>query len=333
MTNTNAQRLRACYVSRLIALYPALRFIGDHSGGGLIHFERGARFLDLRGVVFQLGGERRDLLLLLRDCCLQVLNCAIEHGLFGGVGNGLGPDVASGRKSTRVRSIGSGRAQSTIGIDHHHSSRGGGNRRTEDIINGAPVTDLTKDTVHARVMTNDDIVIHAGDTGPGHAAYGNVITVAEVTLERLITDGCVGASGSVGSERFPTSGRVGAAAGIVHERKITGASVVRTSVVKDERIGSHSGVLCAAGVEQKRCHAHCRIGASIVEGQRATANTGIETAGRIQKERSPTKCGISSSGSERTKRIASFRCREVRVTPVRRWTELSVRSWQKRKAG
>src|SRR6266436_586818 len=249
MTNTNAQRLRACYVSRLTALHPALRFIGDHSGGGPIHFERGARFLDLRGVVFELGGERRDLLLLLRDCCLQALNCPIEHGLFGGVGNGLGPDTAFGGKSTRVRSIGSGRAQSTIGIDHHHSSRGRGNRRTEDIVNGAPVTDLTKDTVHARVMTNDDIVIDAGDTGTGHAAYGNVLTVAEVTLERLITDGCVVAAGS------------------------------------------------------------------------------------IQKQRAPTQCGIASAGSERTKRIASFRCREVRVTPVRRWTELSVRSWQKRKTG
>src|SRR6267154_2916741 len=234
MTNTNAQRLRACYVSRLIALYPALRFIGDHSGGGPIHFERGARFLDLGGVVFQLGGERRYLLMLLRDCCLQALNCAIEHGLFDGVGNGLGPDTAFGGKSTRVRSIGSGRAQSTIGIDHHHSSRGRGNRRTEDIINGAPVTDLTKNTVHTRVVTNDDIVIDAGDTRPGHAAYGNVITVAEITLECLIDDGCVVASAGVGSERFPTSGRVGAAAGIVHERKITGASVGATDGVKDE---------------------------------------------------------------------------------------------------
>src|SRR5207253_4245926 len=298
MTNTNAQRLRACYVSRLIALYPALRFIDDHFGGGLIHFERGARFLDLGGVVFQLGGERRYLLMLLRDCCLQVLNCAMKHGLFDGIGNGLGPDVAFGRKSTRVVSIGGGRAQSSVGVDHHHSSRGGGNRRTEDIINGAPVTDLTKDTVHARVVTNDDIVIDAGDTGPGHAAYGNVLTVAEVTLERLITDGCVVASGSVGSERFPTSGRVGAAAGIVHERKITGASVGATGGVKDERIGSHSGVLCAAGVEQERCYAKRRIGASIVESKRATANTGIETAGRIKKQQAPAKSGIARSGRE-----------------------------------
>src|SRR5438094_4777876 len=333
MTNTNAQRLRACYVSRLIAWHPALRFIDDHSAGGLIHFERGARFLDLCSLFLHLGREPLYLFLVLRDCCLQAFNYAIEHGLLGSVGNGLGPDVAFGRKSTRVRSIGGGRAQSAVGVDHHHSSRGGGNRRTKDVVDKAPVTFLAEYTVHSRMMANDDIVINAGDTGPGHAAYGNVITVAEVTLERLITDGCVGASGSVGSERFPTSGRVGAAAGIVHERKITGASVVRTSVVKDERIGSHSGVLCAAGVEQERCYAHCRIGASIVEGQRATANTGIETAGRIQKQRAPTQCGIASAGSERTTRIASFRCREVRVTAVRRWTELPLRSWQKRQAG
>ena len=286
-------------------------FVHDHFGRRLTHLELGVYFLDLRSLLFHLGREPLYLLLVLRDRCLQVLNCAIEHGLFGGIGNGLGPDVAFGRKSTRIGSIGGDRAQSSIGIDHHHSSRGGGNRRTENIVDSAPVTDLAKYTVHTRVVADDDIIIDAGDTRPGHAAYGNVFTVADVTLERLITDGCVVASGGVGSERFPTSGRVGAAAGIVHERKVTGASVVRTGVVKDERIGSNGGVLCAAGVEQERCHANRGIGTSIVEGQRSTADTGIETAGRIQKERSPTKCCVSSAGGERTKRIASLRCREV----------------------
>jgi len=167
MTNTNAQRLRACYVSRLTALHPALRFIGDHSGGGPIHFERGARFLDLRGVVFQLGGERRYLLLLLGDGRLQAFDCAIELGLPGGIENGLGPDVAFGRKSTRIGSIGGGRAQSSIGVDHHHSSRGDGNRRTEDVVDKAPVTFLAEHTVHSGMVANDDIVIDAGDPGPG----------------------------------------------------------------------------------------------------------------------------------------------------------------------
>ena len=172
--------------------------------------------------------------LVLGDGCLRVLNCTIEHGLFGGIGNGLGPDVAFGRKPTRIVSIGGGRAQSSIGIDHHHSSRGRGNRRTKNVVDKAPVTFLTEYAVHTRVMTNDDIIIDAGNTGPCHAAYGNVITVAEVTLKRLITDGRVVASAGVGSKRFPTSGSVGAAAGIVHQRKITGTGVVRTGVVKNE---------------------------------------------------------------------------------------------------
>ena len=249
MTNTNAQRLRVCYVSRVVAFYSALRFIDDHLGQRLIHFEHGACFLDLDGVVFQLGGERRYLLLLLRGRCLQAFNYMIEHCLFGGIVNGLGPDAAFGGKSTRIVSIGGGRAQSSIGVDHHHSGRGGENRRTKDVVDKAPVTFLAEYTVHSRMVANDDIIIDAGNTGSRHAAYGDVITVAEVTLERLIADGCVVASGGVGSERFPASGRVGAAAGIVHERKIPGAGVVRTGVVKDERIGSKSGVLCAAGVE------------------------------------------------------------------------------------
>ena len=130
----------------------------NHFDLGLIHFELSVRFLDLRGVLFQLGCERLYLLLLPRDSCLQAFDCAIEHGLLGGVGNGLGPD-AFGRKSTRGGSIGGGRAQSAIGIDHHDKGRGGGNRRTMDIVDKAPVTFLAKNTVHTGVMADDDIII------------------------------------------------------------------------------------------------------------------------------------------------------------------------------
>src|SRR5439155_6059905 len=170
------------------------------------------------------------------------------------------------------------------------------------------------------------------DTRPSHCAYGNVIACGSAALERLITDGCVVVSGGIGNERFPTSGRVGAAGGIVHERKVTSGSVGVPAVVKDQRVGSNSGVLCAGGVKQERCRAHCGIGIRVVEGQRSAANASIETAGGIQKQRTPAKSCISSPGGEKTKRIAPFRCREIRKAPVRCRTDRS-RSWQKRKAG
>ena len=47
----------------------------------------------------------------------------------------------------------------------------------------------------------------------------------------------------VSSERFPTDGRVGAAGGIIHQRKVTSGSVGATAVVKDECVGSNSGVV------------------------------------------------------------------------------------------
>src|SRR5207253_3177519 len=204
------------------------------------------------------------------------------------------------------------------GIDQHDSGRRCRNRRTDDVVDSAPVTDLAKHTVHTRVVADDDIVIGGGDTRASHSAYNNVIARGLAILERLITDGCVVVSAGVGSERFPTSGRVGAAGGIIHERKVTGGRVGGTAVVKDERIGSNGGVLCAAGVEQERCQAHRRIGASVVKGQCSTAYTCIETAAGIQKERPPTKCCISRAGGERTQRVASFGGREIGITGVQR---------------
>ena len=122
-------------------------------------FRAGRSLSGFAYLLFNLGGERLYLLLLLGGRCLQVLNCLIEHRLLGGIGNGLGPDAAFGRKSTRIGSIHGDRAQSSIGIDHHNSGRGGGNRRTENIVDRAPVTDLAKNTVHTRVVADDDIVI------------------------------------------------------------------------------------------------------------------------------------------------------------------------------
>src|SRR5947208_10352871 len=162
----------------------SFRFVHNHFGPRLTHFELGVHFLDLRSVLFKLGCERLYLLLLLRGRCPQVLNFEIEHGLLGGVRNGLGLDSALGRKSTRVGSIGGDRAQSSIGIDHHHSGRGGGNRRTGDIVDSAPVTDLAKNTVHTRVVADDDIIIDGSDTRPSHSPYGNIIARGFAALER-----------------------------------------------------------------------------------------------------------------------------------------------------
>src|SRR5205823_10839796 len=113
---------------------------------------------------------------------------------------------------------------------------------------------------------------------------------------------------------------------IIIERKAADSSVAAGGAVKGHRVGSNGGVLSAAGVEQKRCRANCGIGICVVEGQRSTANTGIEVAGAIGKERTPTEPCISSAGSERKKRIASFRCREIGKASVRRGID-RPRSW------
>ena len=86
-----------------------MRFVHNHFYRRLTHFKLRIYFLDLRDLLFQVACERRYLLLLVRDCCLQVLNFEIEHGLLGSGGNGWGPG-AFRRKSTLARSIGVDRA-------------------------------------------------------------------------------------------------------------------------------------------------------------------------------------------------------------------------------
>ena len=112
-------------------------------------------------------------------------------------------------------------SESTITI----SGRSCGNRCTVDIVDKAPVTFLPKNTVHTRVMADDDIVIGGGNTRSGLSAYAHVVARGFAAHKRQITDGRVVVSAGIGSERFPTDGRVGAAGGIVHERKVTGGSV------------------------------------------------------------------------------------------------------------
>ena len=95
----------------------SLRFVHNHFGLWLIHFELGTRFLDLRSVVFQLGGEPLYLLLLLRDRGSQVLNFQIKDGLLSGIGNGL---EAGRQRFTGNSPAGNGHcAQPSIGIDEH----------------------------------------------------------------------------------------------------------------------------------------------------------------------------------------------------------------------
>ncbi len=92
-----------------------------------------------------------------------------------------------------------------------------------------------------------------------------VLSVPLVLLERVrVPSGHVINSNGVGSERFPTDGRVGAAGRIIRERRVTSGSIGVTAAVKDQGGSSHSGVLCAAGVEQQRCRADRGIGIRVV---------------------------------------------------------------------
>ena len=191
----------------------SLRFVHDHFWCRSARFQLRADLLDLRCLLFELGRENLYLFPLLRDRCLQLLNFEIEHGLLGALRNvGLGRGL--GRKSTRVGSIDGERAQPSIGIDEHGSEGSGVNRRTEDVVDKAPVTYLAKNTVDTRVAADDDVVIDGGETGAGFAADADVVGTRLVVPERSPTEGFVIGTGCVEPARGGTDRGVAAAVNI-----------------------------------------------------------------------------------------------------------------------
>src|SRR5439155_9652560 len=84
----------------------------------------------------------------------------------------------------------------------------------------------------------------------------------------------------------------------------------------------------AAGVEQKRCRAHCGIGIRVVEDQRSSTNTRVVAVYCVAGERIPANCRVSSASGEVLKCVATFRCREPGITPVRCRTDC-LHFWQK----
>src|SRR5207249_2904135 len=87
------------------------------------------------------------------------------------------------------------------------------------------------------------------------------------------------------------------------------------------------------------CCADRSIGIHGVKRQRSTAETGIEVTDGIDKERTPTERCISRAGSEKTKRFAPFRCREIGIAPLRCggwrwcWRGRGRRCWCWRRCG
>src|SRR5258707_119626 len=57
-------------------------FIRDYLRRGLARFKLRAHLLDLRALLFELRSETLYFLLLLGDCCLQLLNFEIELGFL-----------------------------------------------------------------------------------------------------------------------------------------------------------------------------------------------------------------------------------------------------------
>jgi hypothetical protein len=277
-----------------------LRGVHNHFWSGLACFKLCAHFLNLRGLLFELGRESLYLFLLLRDRGLQLLNFVIEHGLLGVLRNvGLGGE---GGKSTRVGSSDRGRAQPPIGIDEHDGCRPHGNRRAEDVIDKAPVTYLAKNTVDTIVVADDDIVIGEGDTTPSVVTHAHVRATRGLK-ERIITDGCV--KGARSSSQGPITYRIILAADLIGEKRCVAVRVVEVaSGVFIERSITNSVVVDTVSVEIERRITMSTVAAGGAVCQRISAGGNVKESRHVGKKRINASSGVVAAAgivSERSK--------------------------------
>src|SRR5215813_4501013 len=121
-------------------------------------------------------------------------------------------------------------------------------------------------------------------------------------------------------------------ADIVQERERTNGIVTEAVLVIGERVSSNSRIRSTSRVEQQCCSTNRGIRIGVVEGQRGGANGSVGAGVSILKERERTDACVSQPTSERLQRVASFRCSEVRIATVRRWSN-RVHLWQHLKTG
>ena len=96
---------------------------------GANHLKLGAHFLNLGGLLSELGCESlylflllRDRCLLLRDRCLQLLNFVIEHGLVRGLGAHARLRCATMRHSRCVTTPGRARVKAKVVVSKVQSN-------------------------------------------------------------------------------------------------------------------------------------------------------------------------------------------------------------------
>src|SRR6266404_5000341 len=105
---------------------------------------------------------------------------------------------------------------------------------------------------------------------------------------------------------------------VTKERICAEGVVVGAGVVMDKRVSSNGRVVGAGGVEKQCSTANCGVIIRLVESQRSGANSGVADAGCSRKQRIPANSRVCRTAGERTKRVAPFRCGEVRIASIRR---------------
>jgi hypothetical protein len=94
---------------------------------------------------------------------------------------------------------------------------------------------------------------------------------------------------------------------------------------------SLAAIVCAGGVQQKRCYANGRNVVCGVEVKCSSADCGIIAAATSAKKRIPTNSGIRDTTGEALKCLTSFGCRGIGITSV--WRRIDRWSlWRQRKA-
>ena len=296
--------------------------------------ELGTHFLDLGGLLAELGCESRYLFLLQLDHYLQLLNFVIQHGLALGARGRL--RCATRRYARRATTLARANIPAKVVVIKVKSNFNNGAANRLEVIEDTTDEALCGPEPVNRDVGDADRIGFLGDGGTNELAHvsvtvakgGNqvwscpcthdcVLKAINVIEERRSANCRVADAGGVFMERTKTSGRI-VVGGVAVERTITIGCVVIPANVGRERVSASGTIEKPASVAKERINASSGVVAAIdIAIQGSKTRRRILVAGGEVVKRLETSAGVPDTSGAADEDPNAFAIVGARYVTVR----------------